>query len=175
MEMLDVHFLNNALERSRYYKSLAENAIMQLSDNELHFRFNKNDNNISTVAKHIAGNLLSRWTDFANSDGEKAWRNRDTEFIDDIRNKESLLSLWEHGWDCFLSELQQIAPQDLTLNVLIRKETHSILQAIQRQLNHNSYHIGQIVFLAKSIKGSDWISLSIPKNKSKEFNKNMGL
>ena len=168
-------FLKNAIETSLYYKSMAENSLKQVSDKQIHTRFNNEDNNIATIAKHIAGNLLSRWTNFGKVDGEKPWRNRDSEFIDDLRDKESLLVLWDHGWNCFIEELQKLKPEDVLTEVYIRKEKNTVFKAIQRQLNHNSYHIGQMVLLAKSLKGSDWKSLSIPKNKSKDFNKNMGM
>ncbi len=168
-------FLQTAISRSEYYKSLGESAFSQLTEEEIHFCYRTEDNNIAILVKHIGGNLRSRWTDFQNSDGEKPWRNRDAEFEDDIKGLKELQNIWDVGWLCFILALKKLNPKDLLNDVYIRKEKHTVLAAIQRQLNHNAYHIGQIIYLAKSIRGENWKNLSISKGDSALFNKKLGM
>lgn len=164
------NYLDNIRKLFLYYKKMGDESIVRLSESEIHFRFEENSNNCATIAKHIAGNMLSRWTDFLNSDGEKEWRNRELEFQDDFENKLALFAYWEKGWAALFNAIDSLTPDDLEKIVYIRNEGHSVLEAINRQLAHYSYHIGQLVMLSKAIKGADWESLSIPKGESKNFN-----
>ncbi|MFC2093488.1 DUF1572 family protein, partial [Bacteroidota bacterium] len=130
-------------------------------------------NSISVIVQHMRGNMLSRWTDFLTSDGEKSWRNRDTEFEGVIKNRNELIVKWNEGWNCLFNTLKSLNDSDLSRTIQIRGENHSVLGAINRQLTHYSYHIGQIVFLGKLIRKEQWESLSVEKGKSEEFNKKM--
>ena len=171
-ESLSQQYLADALSTFRSYKKLAEKALDQLNDEEFFVTLDQESNSIAVIMKHIAGNMLSRWTDFLNSDGEKPDRNRDMEFvIDSDTNKASLVTYWERGWQCLFTAVEPLRPEDFQKKVLIRGEEHSIIQAINRQLTHYAYHIGQIVFLAKHFRSADWTSLSIPRNRSAEFNR----
>ncbi|MGX7668539.1 DUF1572 domain-containing protein [Flavobacterium pedocola] len=165
---------NNYLESIKrlflYYKTIGEKAMDQLEPEQLFFAANEDTNSIAVIVQHLSGNMLSRWTDFLTSDGEKEWRNRDGEFEENISSKEELMQLWEKGWDCLFSALNSLTPEQLSQIVYIRNEGHSVLDAINRQLAHYPYHIGQIVFYAKMIKQTEWTSLSIPKNKSGDYN-----
>ncbi|SIR03275.1 Protein of unknown function, partial [Chryseobacterium sp. RU37D] len=122
------------------------------------------------IVKHIAGNMLSRWTDFLKDDGEKPWRNRDEEFVNNFSNKQQVIDYWEKGWKCFFEALNQINDENLYATIYIRSEAHSVIDAVFRQLAHYPYHIGQIVYIAKMMKNDDWKTLSIARNKSSEFN-----
>jgi Protein of unknown function (DUF1572) len=174
-EELAKHYLDDALGSFRAYKKLAENAIEQVNDEEFFITIDAEANSIALIIKHIAGNLMSRWTDFLTSDGEKPDRNRDMEFVLASDNsKEVLLAYWERGWQTLFSALEPLQPSDFEKTVKIRGQEHTIVQAINRQLTHYSYHIGQIVFLAKHFRSSDWKSLSIPRNRSAEFNATLG-
>lgn len=152
------------------YKTLAEKSFEQLTDNEINYIPASESNSISLIVKHMSGNMLSRWTDFYTTDGEKDWRNRDEEFEGKYLSKAALLSDWEKGWECLFNITQQLTSNDLSKTVFIRKEPHTVMDAVNRQIAHYSYHVGQIVYLAKLIKQDNWNSLSIPKGKSKEFN-----
>lgn len=163
-------YLQNIRTLFRYYKSLGDKSIAQLDDTEIHLQPNENSNSIAIIVKHISGNMLSRWTDFLNSDGEKTWRNREQEFADTFKDKSELLATWEEGWDCLFQAIDPLTVEDMDKITYIRNEGHSVMEAINRQLGHYSYHIGQIVFLAKAIKSSDWEYLSIPPGQSKTFN-----
>jgi len=163
-------FLSSSIKRFKYYKSLGDKAFEQLNFEELQKEFAEDSNSITIIVKHLVGNMLSRWTNFLNEDGEKTWRNRDQEFIDTYKSKEDMLDSWESGWNCLFKALASITENDLDKIVYIRNEAHTITEAIIRQLAHYPYHIGQIIFLGKLIKGSQWKSLSIPKGKSDEFN-----
>jgi hypothetical protein len=168
-------YLDDALSSFRAYKKLAENAIEQVSDEEFFITLDAEANSIALIMKHIAGNLMSRWTDFLTSDGEKPDRNRDREFvIESGNNKDALLAYWERGWQTLFSALEPLQPADFEKIVKIRGQDHSIVQAINRQLTHYSYHIGQIVFLAKHFRSAEWQSLSVPRNRSSEFNAPLG-
>jgi hypothetical protein len=165
------HYLEDALTRFRLYKKLAEKAIEQLKDEEFFVTLDEEGNSVAVIMKHLAGNSISRWTDFLNADGEKPDRNRDMEFVVEPQmSKDDVLAYWEKGWTCLFSALEPLQPEDFERNVKIRGEQHSIVQAINRQMTHYAYHIGQIVFLAKHFRSTEWHSLSIPKNKSDRFN-----
>jgi Protein of unknown function (DUF1572) len=154
----------------RYYKKLAETAIAQCPDAGLIAELDGQSNSIATIVKHLHGNMISRWTDFLTTDGEKPTRNRDGEFAEPPNTRAEILELWDAGWKCFLGALQGLSDQDITRTITIRGEAHSVMQAINRQIAHYSYHVGQIAFLARHYAGTDWKSLTIPKRKSQEFN-----
>ena len=159
-------YLNSVIKQFEYYKSLAEKTFEQLPEDKLFWKYNNESNSIGILVNHISGNMLSRWTDFLNSDGEKEWRNRDREFEDLIKSKEELLSKWNNAWKCLFKTLKSLNEDDLNKIVYIRNMGHSVTEAINRQLAHYPYHIGQIVFIGKMAQNNDWNSLSIPKGKS---------
>jgi hypothetical protein len=163
-------YVRDAEKTLRYYKHLGESAMAQASDDALATCLDPESNSIALIVKHMAGNMRSRWTDFLISDGEKPNRNRDTEFEAPPRARAELLVMWDEGWKCVLDALAPLSDADLGSTVLIRNEPHSVMQAIQRQLAHYSYHVGQIVFLAKHFSGERWTSLSIPRGKSADVN-----
>jgi len=170
-ESLAKHYLGDALSSFRTYKKLAEKALDQLKEDEFFVTLDDESNSVAVIMKHIAGNMFSRWTDFLTTDGEKPNRNRDMEFvIDASTTKSEILDYWEKGWQCLFEALEPLQPDDFERKVSIRGQEHTIVQAINRQLAHYAYHIGQIVFLAKHFRASQWNSLSIPRNKSAEFN-----
>ena len=142
----------------------------QLNDEDLLWTANDECNSIAVIVKHLHGNMMSRWTDFLSTDGEKEWRNRDDEFVADLTNRESILRLWQEGWKCLLKALNSISDNDLDNHVLIRNKEHTILEAINRQLAHYAYHVGQIIYIGKQMKGANWQSLSIPPGGSESFN-----
>jgi Protein of unknown function (DUF1572) len=165
------HYLDDALYTFRYYKQLAERAFAQISDEDFFRTIDDESNSIAVNMKHMAGNMLSRWTDFLTTDGEKPERNRDIEFVMlPETTKEEMLAYWEKGWKVTFDAIEPLTPDDLMRTVTIRGQDHTVVQAINRQLAHYAYHVGQIVYLAKHFKASDWKSLSVPKNKSAEFN-----
>jgi hypothetical protein len=163
-------YLKDSLSLFRYYKSLSERAMAQVSDQDLFTTLDDESNSIAIVVKHMAGNMLSRWTDFLTSDGEKPTRNRDSEFVDPPATRESLLQLWNESWDVLFRALEPLNDPDLNRTVTIRGEAHSVMQAINRQLAHYAYHSGQIVLFAKHLSHNGWQSLTIPRNRSAEFN-----
>jgi len=163
-------YLEDSLTLFRYYKKLAEGAMAQVSDEELVTILDGEMNSIALIVKHIAGNMRSRWTDFLDTDGEKPNRQRDTEFVEPPPTRAELMHLWEEGWDCVWRALGPLSESDLARTVTIRGEKHSVMQAINRQLAHYPYHVGQIVLLAKHFRSEHWKSLTVPKNKSAEFN-----
>ena len=163
-------YLNSVKKRFDYYKTLGEKTFDQLNDEQLFWQYNEESNSIATIVKHLSGNMLSRWTDFLTSDGEKQWRDRDTEFENDIKSRQELLAIWNKGWDCLFNALNSIKEDDWQKDIYIRNERHSVVDAINRQLAHYPYHIGQIVFIGKMLAGARWKSLSIPKGKSGIFN-----
>lgn len=162
--------LENLRKLFLYYRTLGERAMAQLSESQLMEQPSSESNNIAVIVKHLRGNMLSRWTDLLNSDGEKPWRNRDEEFEDTLKSKEVIFAAWEEGWNCLLSTLNELSDADLEHIIYIRNEGHTVLEAIHRQLGHYSYHVGQIVYLARLLKGEGWTSLSIPKGASKSYN-----
>lgn len=172
---MDNEFLITAKKQFLYYKTLGEKTINLLDQDKLNWKPNEESNSIANIIQHLSGNMLSRWTDFLNSDGEKTWRNRDGEFEDFFHSKEALLLLWEKGWNCLFDALNGISEIDFDKKITIRYEVHSLQDAIHRQLAHYPYHIGQIVYIGKLLLDKQWNSLSIPKNKSEDFNKKMGI
>jgi len=163
-------YIKDSLSLFRYYKKLAEGAMEQVSDEQLFHALDEEMNSIAIIAKHMAGNMRSRWTDFITTDGEKPDRNRDTEFVAPPATRDELMQLWNRGWAVVFSALEPLSDSDLTRKVTIRGEPHSVMQAINRQIAHYAYHCGQIAFLAKHFKSSDWKSLTVPRNRSAEFN-----
>jgi hypothetical protein len=163
-------YLESVKKQFLYYKTIGEKAIEQLEPQQLFIAVNEDTNSIATIIQHISGNMLSRWTDFLTTDGEKEWRNRDSEFETVLQTKEEVLACWNKGWTCFLNALDSLTPEQLTTIIYIRNEGHTVVEAINRQLAHYPYHIGQIIFYAKMLKQSEWNSLSIPKNKSNSYN-----
>ena len=168
-------FLPSALKEFTYYKSLGEKAMAQVSDQDLFREPAPGSNSIAIIVKHLHGNMLSRWTDFLTTDGEKEWRDRDGEFESDLADRAALMLLWDEGWDRLLSAITPLSKADLDRIVHIRTEPHTVAQAIVRQLAHVPYHIGQIVFLTKLFKGEGFTSLTIPKGGSKAFNQAKGM
>lgn len=166
-------YLKDSLASFRAYQKLAEKALSQLQDEELFVAIDAESNSVAVIMKHITGNMLSRWTDFLTSDGEKPNRQRDMEFvIEPQTTKAEVLAYWEQGWKCLFAAVEPLQPDDCGRHVMIRGEDHTVVQAINRQMTHYAYHIGQIVFLAKHFRSAEWKSLSIPRNRSAEFNKN---
>ena len=163
-------YLDSVRKQFLYYKTLGEKTFDQLTSEQLFVALNDNTNSIAVIVKHLSGNMLSRWTDFLTTDGEKEWRNRDAEFEVAYSTREALITEWNKGWDCFLPVLDALKPQQLSQIIYIRNEGHTVVEAINRQLAHYSYHIGQIVFYGKLLKTEEWNSLSIPKNKSTDYN-----
>ena len=155
------------------YKTLGEKAMAQVEEKRLFWTFNNESNSIAMIVQHVSGNMLSRFTNFYEEDGEKPWRNRDREFESILTTRAEMMEAWEKGWKCFLDVVNNLQDLDLERTVYIRNEPHSVLEAVNRQLAHYSYHIGQIVFLSKMVAEKEWNSLSIPKNKSREFNDQM--
>jgi hypothetical protein len=163
-------YLEDSLELFRYYKKLAERAMEQVTDEQLFAALDEESNSIAIVVKHMAGNMRSRWTDFLTSDGEKPNRDRDGEFVDPPNTREALLQDWENGWMLVFQALEPLSEKDLNRTVTIRGEAHSVMQAINRQLAHYANHVGQIVMLAKHFGHAKWQSLTVPRNRSTEFN-----
>src|SRR5216684_317186 len=165
------HYLADAIRTFRDYKKLAERAFAQVNDEDFFKTLDPESNSIAVNLKHMAGNMLSRWTDFLTTDGEKPERDRDMEFeMLPNTTKADLLAYWERGWKCVFDAVEPLRPDDLMRTITIRGQDHTVIQAINRQLAHYAYHTGQIVFLAKHFKSSEWQSLSVPRNRSAEFN-----
>jgi hypothetical protein len=163
-------YLTDTVEVFRHYKKLAERAMAQLPDRQLFMVIDAESNSIAIIVKHLAGNMRSRWTDFLTSDGEKPDRNRDTEFEEPPATREAMMAMWEEGWVCLFAALEPLTDADLGRTVMIRGEAHSVMQAINRQVAHYSYHCGQIVLLAKHLCHEKWTALTVPRGKSAEFN-----
>ena len=164
-------YLSSVKKQFEYYKSLGDKTFNQLSDKDFFVHLREDGNSIAIIVKHIVGNMLSRWTNFLTEDGEKSWRNRDDEFVNTFKTKEEIILNWEKGWQCLFNVLEPLESKDLEKIIYIRNQGHTVIEAINRQLCHYSYHIGQIVFLGIQIKNGNWESLSIPKNQSKNYNK----
>lgn len=162
-------YLKVVQERFKSVKDLGDKTISQLSNDEIHWNFNDASNSVAVIVKHLSGNMVSRWSDFLTSDGEKSYRNRDQEFEDDISSKQELIAVWEKGWNTLFDTLNGLEDQDLLKSVYIRGESHTVLEAIERQMAHYAYHIGQVVYIGKLIKDENWKTLSIPKGKSEEY------
>ena len=170
-----MNYLESVKKQFEYYKMLGEKAMEQVPEDKLFWQFNEESNSIATIVKHLWGNMLSRWTDFLTTDGEKEWRNRDAEFDpdsyrDDIKSREQMMKYWNEGWNCVFATLSQLTEADLGKEIFIRNQGQTVVHAINRQLAHYPHHIGQILFIGKMVCGDKWKSLSIPKGKSKEFN-----
>ncbi|HLN96022.1 MAG TPA: DUF1572 family protein [Flavobacterium sp.] len=163
-------YLESARKQFLYYKTLGEKAMRQLEPEQLFYTPNEDTNSIAVIVKHVGGNMLSRWTDFLTSDGEKEWRNRDAEFVDAYESVDALWNDWEKGWACLFAAIDPLTDADLDAIIYIRNEGHTVVEAVNRQLAHYPYHIGQMVFFAKMIKHGEWDSLSIPRNKSTDYN-----
>jgi hypothetical protein len=164
-------YIRDSLSLFRYYKKLADGAMAQVTDEQLFATLDDEANSIALVVKHMAGNMRSRWTDFLTADGEKPGRNRDSEFEDPPATRKALLELWEDGWACLFGAIEPLTDADLARTITIRGEPHSVMQAINRQVAHYPHHVGQIVLLAKHFCCGRWESLSVPRNKSSEFNR----
>ena len=167
---INSNYIESIKKQFLYYKIIADKAMEQLESEQLFAVANENSNSIAVIVKHLSGNMISRWTDFLTTDGEKEWRNRDAEFTETIKTKEYLLNAWENGWHCLFNTIDYLKSEDLSTIIYIRNEGQTVVEAINRQLAHYPYHIGQIVFYAKMLKQSQWNSLSIPKNKSNDYN-----
>lgn len=163
-------YLESIKKQFLYYKMLGEKAMEQLQEEQLFWQYNEESNSIAILVNHIAGNMLSRFTEFLTTDGEKPWRNRDAEFTNPFQNKAELMEHWNKGWDCLMNALNQLTEADLEKIIYIRNDGHTVTEAINRQLAHYPYHIGQMVFIAKMLKNEDWRTLSIARNKSADYN-----
>lgn len=167
---LTTSYWKDSLDVFRYYKKLGDRAMVQCPDEGLFRTLDEESNSIAIIVKHLAGNMRSRWMDFLTTDGEKPDRNRDSEFEQPPKTRAELLESWERGWKYVFDALEPLTDADLTRTVTIRTEPHSVMQAINRQVAHYSYHVGQIVYLARHFAGNQWQSLTIPKKRSAEFN-----
>lgn len=165
-----MNYLESVTKQFEYYKMLGDKTFAQLAEADLFWQYEESTNSIAIIVKHLWGNMLSRWTDFLTTDGEKNWRKRDEEFDADFKTKPELLEKWEAGWKSLFLAVKTINEENFNQTVYIRNQGHTITEAINRQLAHYAYHIGQIVFIGKMIQGDTWQSLSIPKGKSKDFN-----
>ncbi|MGB3947626.1 MAG: DUF1572 domain-containing protein [Bacteroidia bacterium] len=166
---MNTNYLESVIKQFEYYKLLGEKTFAQVSDEKLFWQYNEDSNSIATIVKHLSGNMLSRWTDLLTTDGEKEWRNRDAEFENDITTKQEMIDKWNDGWKVFLETLKSLKEEDLTKIIYIRNQGHTVLEAINRQLAHYPYHVGQIVFIGKMCV-NNWNSLSIPKGNSNSYN-----
>jgi hypothetical protein len=166
-------YLKVVVERFKSVKTLGDKTIEQLSEQDIHWTYNQESNSVAVIVKHLSGNMISRWTDFLTSDGEKENRNRDEEFIDDISSKSELMRVWEKGWNVLIDTLTGLKEEDLLKTIKIRGEKHFVLEAIERQMTHYAYHVGQIVYIGKQLKDSEWKTLSIPRGKSEDYRKEM--
>lgn len=164
------NFLESVIKLFIHYKSLGDKTFDQLSIEELQWRPNEASNSIAIIVHHMSGNMLSRWTDFLTSDGEKPWRDREAEFEKGYESKQAMMDAWNKGWSCLIAALEALKPEDLERIIYIRNEGQTVIEAIHRQLAHYSSHIGQIMYLGKEIKNNDWVSLSISKGGSKQYN-----
>lgn len=163
-------YLTTVIKRLKYYKDLGEKTFAQLEDQDFHWQASSESNSIAVIVQHIAGNMFSRWTNFLTEDGEKEWRQRDDEFEVHEYSKQQLIDLWNRGWACFFDTLNSLKADDLLKTIYIRREPMTAIDAINRQLAHYPYHIGQILYVGRSIKNKDWKNLSIPKGTSKQYN-----
>jgi len=163
-------YLTSIIKQFEYYKSLGDKTFEQLSFDEIQKELVQDSNSIAIIVKHLVGNMLSRWTHFLTEDGEKPWRNRDDEFVDSFQSKEEMINAWENGWSCLFDAIKPLKDSDLNKIIYIRNGGHTVIEAINRQLAHYSYHVGQIVFLGKLLKSNHWKSLSIPKGNSEKYN-----
>lgn len=168
--MNSVDYIKSARRQFEYYKDLADKTFDQVQDEKLFFKYNEESNSIAIIVQHLWGNMLSRWTDFLTTDGEKDWRKRDNEFEEVVKTREELLIKWNEGWKCLFNAMDSLKEEDFLKTIYIRNQGHSVMEAINRQLAHYPYHIGQIVFIGKMLANENWKSLSIPRNKSSDYN-----
>lgn len=167
------NYLQSILFEFRRYKTLGDKTFEQLEEKDIHWKYGESDNSIAIIVKHLAGNMLSRWTNFLTEDGEKSWRDRESEFEHPTKSKKEMLLIWEKGWQCLFDALNSVDEENFDSVVKIRNVEHTIIEAVNRQLAHYANHVGQIVLLGKIIRGKHWVSLSIPKGGSKVFNELM--
>lgn len=167
---MQTDYLNGTIKLFEYYKQLGEKTFFQVSDEQLFYKLNDESNSIAIIVKHLWGNMLSRWTDFLTTDGEKEWRQRDAEFENDTATRETMLQQWNAGWACLFNTLHSLTEDDLGKQIFIRNQGQTVVEAINRQVAHYAYHVGQIVFLGKVFCNENWQSLSIPKGNSQNYN-----
>ncbi len=167
------NYLSSIKKQFLYNRELGWKTISQLPEEKINWQYNQESNSITQLVKHLSSNMLSRWTDFLSSDGEKAWRVRDSEFESESFNKDQIKKVWDKGWNCLLDTIDSLETQDLDKVVYIRNQGHTVVEAINRQLSHYSYHVGQIVFIGKMIQNDQWQSLSIPRGQSASYNQKM--
>jgi len=167
--VMESNILSSVIKQFEYYKLLGDKTFSNIPDDMLFWQYNNESNSIAVIVKHLWGNMLSRWTDFLTTDGEKSWRKRDEEFENDIASKKEMLDKWNEGWECLFKALSSLKLEDLDKIIYIRSQGHTVTEAIFRQLAHYSYHVGQIVYIGK-MASENWVSLSIPKGKSDAFN-----
>ena len=168
--MMQNNYIESVKKQFKYYKLLGDKTFEQLGERDLFESFDKEVNSIAIIVNHMQGNMLSRWTDFLVADGEKEWRNRDLEIEPVITTRQELISKWNQGWNCLFKALDAINDSNFNRTIYIRNQQHTIVEAVNRQMMHYAYHIGQIVYIGTLIRGEGWISLSVPKGKSEEFN-----
>ncbi|MEP7278665.1 MAG: DUF1572 family protein [Bacteroidota bacterium] len=173
MESIGSVLLQTAIRRFAFYKELGDKTFSQLQETDFYFQPNEASNSIAVIIRHLSGNMLSRWTDFLTGDGEKEWRHRDTEFEKPAYTKAQLLENWEKGWDCLFAALTALREEDLLKTIYIRAEGLSVIDALNRQLAHYSYHVGQIVYLGRQVKNSQWQNLSISRGESGTYNQQL--
>ncbi|MEM7551526.1 MAG: DUF1572 family protein [Bacteroidota bacterium] len=164
------NYLSSIRKQFEYYKTLGERTLSQIGDEDIIWSYDSESNSIAVIVNHLWGNMMSRWTDFLTSDGEKEWRKRDQEFENEIKTREQLMDKWNEGWECLFHALDSINEDNFDTTVYIRNMGHTITEALNRQLAHYSFHIGQMVYVGKMIRREQWESLSIPKGKSREYN-----
>lgn len=169
MSNYDKQYLTIAIGQFKHFKERAEKGIQQLSEEELHWKPTEESNSIAVIIKHLSGNMHSRWADFLTTDGEKHYRDRDLEFVDANETKDQLIEIWEDGWKLLFNTTENLIAEDLNKTVTLRQQPLSVLQAIQNEVAHVSYHLGQILYIGKQIKDKEWTVLSIPKNSSKKL------
>ena len=170
---LATHYLEEALRQMKGHKRLADGALQQVTEEEFFREVDPESNSLAVIVKHMAGNMRSRFTDFLTSDGEKSDRNRDQEFELGMDARKDLMQAWEHGWKIVFDSISALKPEDVEKTITIRREPHTVLQALQRAIAHLAYHTGQIVYLAKYFRSESWKTLSVPRGKSEEFNAKM--
>lgn len=170
MHSFETNYLDSARMIFQQYKLMGEKTFIQLSDQDLFWKYDDEMNSIAIIVNHLSGNMKSRFTDFLTTDGEKSWRHRDSEFEDEITSREQMIEKWNEGWRILFGALKSISTDNINTIIYIRNEPHTIMDAVNRQLTHYAYHIGQIVFIGRMIKGDSWQTLSIAKGKSAEFN-----
>ena len=167
---MENNYLSSTIKQFEYYKMLGDKTLAQIPDDKLTWQPNEDSNSLAQIIKHLWGNMLSRWTNFLHSDGEKEWRDREAEFDNDLSGRKEIEARWNEGWECLFAALRALTDADLATIIYIRNQGHTVMEAINRQLAHYPYHVGQMVFLGKMICRKDWQSLSIPRGESKQFN-----